>query len=275
MPTLRIIAEDVSRLATIVASSTAPGLSIASLLTDEPQEVHRSVGTSVTYDFSFAQPVRIGGVHRPWCNSSPTSMMRVRGFSDAGGVNPLFNTGWVPECPAPAKTLRNWTPEQAASAYEFGGGAHGFAWFENIDVQFLRVEVSDPDNLQGHLECGRIILGEWWSPKETADNGASRTPGSLSKQYRNGAGTLKTDIGTKYVRQSIALSHFDEEDRAAFLDIVRANDIDVPFIFDLSPGDPDHVYQRDHMGYYKFIVPPTLSTPGFERFATTIEMETV
>lgn len=275
MPNLRIIADDAALRATVAASSTAPGLSVTSLLTDEPADVHRMIGTFGSYFLSFARPELIGGVHRPWSNDSPTSEQRVRGYADAGRTQLLFDTGWAPCCPARAREIRGWTPEQAASAYRYGGGAHARTWFDNTEAQYVQIDVNDPDNQQGYLECGRLVIGPWWSPAETADIGASLTPGTLSTPSRNGAGTMRPKVGTKFDKQSIPLSHFAADDRAQFLGIVKANDIDVPFIFSLYPDDEDPELERDHQGYYYFVTPPALTVPGFERYATTVEMVTV
>lgn len=275
MPNLRIISDDAALRATVTASSTASGLSAASLLTDEPSDVHRMMGTAGSYFIAFAKPELIGGVHMPWTNMSPTATMRVCGYSDAARTALLFDTGVVLACPAPARQLRGWTAAQAASAYAFGGGAHARAWFNNALAQYLQIDVSDSNNLQGYIECGRIVIGAWWSPTETADIGASLSPATLSTPTRNGAGTMRPKIGPKSIKQSISLSHFAADDRASFLGIVRANDIDVPFIFSLYPGAADAALEHDHQGYYFFLTPPALTVPGFERYATTIDMVTV
>lgn len=273
MPNLRIIADDAALRATITASTTQPGLSVASLLTDEPMEVHRMIGTSGSYFLSFAQPELIGGVHRPWSNDSPTSMQRVRGYSDAALTQELFDTDWHFCCPAPATEIRGWTPAQAASAYRFGGGAHARTWLANTPAQYLRVDVNDPANLQGYLESGRIVVGAWWSPEETADYGATLSQGTDSKPMRNGAGTRRQIIGPKYDKQSFSLSHLAADDRAALKSIIRAN-ADAPFIFSLYPDDDDAELERDHQGYF-YASPSVLTAAGFGRYETSLDLEAV
>lgn len=273
MPNLRIIPDDAALRASIVASSTQPGLSVASLLTDEPMEVHRMIGTSGSYLLSFAQPELIGGVHRPWSNDSPGSEQRIRGYADAGRTQLLFDTDWAACCPAPARTIRGWTPTQAASAYRFGGGAHARTWFDNVAAQYVQVDVRDPGNLQGYLECGRIVVGAWWSPEENADYGATLSEGTASKPFRNGAGTRRQIIGAKYDKQSFSLSHLTAEDRAALKRIVWAN-ADTPFIFSLYPDDEDAELERDHQGYF-FAAPSPLAAAGFERYEMSLDLEAV
>lgn len=275
MPNLRIIFDNAADRATITASSTAPGLSVASLLTDTKSDAHRSVGTSVSYTLALPYAEIIGGVHMPWTNCSPTASIRVRGYSDAGGTTQVFDTGTIFACPAPSIKLRGWPALTAASAYAYGGGAHCRAWLANSLVRRLVIDIVDTANLQGYIECGRIVAGEWWEPEYNADYGASVARGSSSKQFRTDAGDLITDIGTKHGKQSISLSSMAAPDRATLMGIQRGNDLDAPVIFSLYPNDTDAALERDHQGYYKFVSTPAMSTPGYERYATSIELETV
>ncbi|MEO7494727.1 MAG: hypothetical protein ABIV04_07235 [Massilia sp.] len=272
---MRIISDNAADRASLAASSTMAGLAVDSLLTDSDTEVHRSNGTSVTYTIAFPISEMVGGVHLPWTNLSPTASIRVRGYSDAGASAKVIDTGVIFACPAPAIRLARWEPIDAASAYAYGGGAHARAWFSNTAARVLVVDIVDVDNLQGYVEAGRIVAGKWWEPEESADYDAPLGFGSMSKQSRSDAGRLVTQIGTKYRMQSIGLSHLATTDRKAVLDIVRANDIDVPLIFSLYPNSTDNALERDHQMYCKFVVPASLKTPGYERYATSLEMETV
>jgi hypothetical protein len=273
MPKLRIIADDAALRATVTASSTQPGLSVASLLTDEPMDVHRMIGKSGSYLLSFAQPELVGGVHFPWTNWSPTATARVRGYSDAGRTQQLSDTGIHPCCPASAPQIRGWTAAQVASAYRYGGGAHARAWFANTAAQYLQIDVSDPNNLQGYLECGRIVVGAWWSPEENADYGATLGQGTASTPSRNGAGTRRQTIGPKFDKQSFTLSHLSASDRATLKGIVRAN-ADAPFIFSLYPDDADAALERDHQGYF-YAAPSPMAAAGYERYEMSLELEAV
>lgn len=273
MPNLRIIADDAALRATVTASSTQPGLSVASLLTDEPMDVHRTIGTTGSYLLSFAQPELIGGVHFPWTNWSPNATVRLRGYSDAARTVKLFDTNIVPACPAPALKIRGWTAAQAASAYRYGGGAHARAWLANTSAQYLQIDISDPGNLQGYLECGRIVVGAWWSPSENADYGANSSQGSVSTSTRNGAGTRRQSIGTKFDKQSFSLSNLSASDRTALKNIVRAN-ADAPFIFSLYPENPDAALDRDHQGYF-YAAPSVMAAAGLERYETSLDLESV
>jgi hypothetical protein len=272
----KFIFKDVARAAQIVASSTALGTVTASMLTNIKQEVHRSVGTSVSYALTFTASQSIGGVHLPWTNLSPTTTIRVRGYSDAAGTALIKDTGTVLACPAQAiDLLGNWTPALAANAYAFGGGAHARMWFDNVTVRRLVIDIIDTANLQGYIECGRMFVGAQWSPTETADYSAPLTPDDASTSYRDDASNLRHYRSFKSRKASIDLSHLSPADRTAVWNARVAMGTTEPFIYSLYPDRSDLELERDNQGLFCFSASAALSTPGFEQYATTFDMETV
>lgn len=272
----KFIFKDVARAAQIVASSTALGTFTASMLTNVKQEVHRSVGTTASYSLTFAASQTVGGVHLPWANLSPTATIRVRAYSDAAGATLVKDTGLILACPAPAIDLMgNWTPALAASAYAYGGGAHARAWFDNVLVRRLVIDVVDTANLQGYIECGRIFVGAQFSPTETADYGAPITSDDASTSYRDDAGNLRHYRSFKSKKASIDLSHLSPPDRSAVWAARVALGTTEPFVYALHPGVADVELERDNQGLFCFSASAALSTPGFERHAMTFDMETV
>lgn len=272
----KFIFKNAARAAVIVASSTALGTTTASMLTDIKTEVHRSVGTAASYALTFPSAQTIGGVHLPWTNLSPTATMRVRGYSDAAGTVLIKDTGALLACPAAAIDLMGaWTPAQMSSAYAYGGGAHARAWFDNIAVRRLVVDIVDDANLQGYVECGRIVVGAQWSPVETADVGAPLTPDDSSTSYRDDGSNLRHYKSFKLRKASIDLSFLTPADRTVVWGARVALGTTEPFIYSLYPAWSDHELERDNQGYFCFSETAALNTPGFEQYATTFAMETV
>lgn len=272
----KFIFKNVARLAVIVASSTALGTQVPNMLTDIKTQVHRSAGTSSSYSLTFTSPQLVGGVHMPWTNLSPTATIRVRCYSDAAGTVQVRETGVIPACPAQAIELAPpWTPAQAASAYAYGGGAHARAWFDNVLARRVVIDIVDTANLQGYIECGRIVVGAQWSPAETADYGAPVTPEDASTSYRDDGSNLRHYRSFKTRKASIDLSHLTPADRTTVEAARVASGTTEPFIFSLYPGYADRELERANQGWYCFSASAALSTPGFERHATTFEMETV
>lgn len=271
----KCIFKNVARAAVIVASSTALGTTTASMLTDIKTEVHRSVGTTVSYALTFASNQVVGGAHMPWTNLSPTGTIRVRCYSDAAGTVMAKDTGVILACPAKAIDLYAWTPAQAASAYAYGGGAHARAWFDNVTVRRVVIDIVDTANLQGYIECGRMVVGAQWSPVETADYGAPVTQDDASTSYRDDGSNLRHNRSFKTRKASIDLSHLTPADRYTVECARAANGTTEPFIYSLYPDNADRELERFNQGWYCFASSAALSTPGFERYATTFDMESV
>ncbi|MDN4060348.1 hypothetical protein QPK31_19245 [Massilia sp. YIM B02769] len=118
MPNLRIVSDNaIARVASLVASSTAGGLAASSLASDKKSSFHRATGKSVTYTATWAEAEQLGCVALPFCNLSPTAMMRVRATAELGTTNLLkyteaFNTTYPTWCTSGAATL-NISPNYA------------------------------------------------------------------------------------------------------------------------------------------------------------------
>jgi hypothetical protein len=271
----KFIFKNLARLAVIVASSTALGTTVPYVLTDIKAEVHRSVGTSLSYALTFPSSQMVGGVHLPWTNLSQTATIRVRAYSDAAGTTMIKDTGTILACPAQVVELIGWTAAQAASAYAYGGGAHARAWFDNVSARRIVVDIVDTGNLQGYIECGRIFLGAAWSPAETADYGAPVTQEDASTSYRDDGSNRRSNKSYRFKKASIDLSHLSPADRYMVEAARAANGTTEPFIYSLYPGITDFELERFNQGLYCFVSSAALTTPGFEHHATTFEMETV
>lgn len=271
---MKIIADNAADRATITASSTSAGLSVLSMLTDIKSDVHRATGTSVTYVLTWPVAEMIGGLHL-LTNCSPTGMIRVRGYSDVAGTALLFDTTMVYGCNAPAISLRGWTAIKAASAYAYGGGAHLWSWFNRTSVKNLTVDVSDPNNQQGLVECWRVVAGDVWTSAYNHDFGSPLTHGSLSKQYRTDASDLRTEPGGRFRKQSLNLGTMPEVDRVGVLDLLRGNGLDTPFLISPYPNSPNIALQRDYQMWCKLVGPASIRAISSGLYGTTLDMETV
>lgn len=276
MPNLMIMNDNAAGRAAISAAPVAPGMAAAATLTDVKSHVCRSTSTEMEIVLIWDVAERIGGVHLPWCNGSPLTTIEVLGYSDKAGVNNVLNTGVRLACPARARALLPpWTPRSAASAYAYGGGAHAFTWFENTSVKRLVIRLKDPGNLQGYLEVARLFVGEAFSPDENAAYSPARTAISTSTSFRTGAGDRRSIRGTKSWRLAIELPSMTERDRAFVCDMSVANDIEVPVIVSLYPGDPSHERERDHQIYGALVQTAAMRRPNFVDHATSLEWESM
>jgi len=88
MPNLRIVSDNALERATaLTASSTAGALAAANLANWKKSSFWRATGTSARITALFATPEPIQFTGFPFCNWSPTAMMRVRASSEAAATN--------------------------------------------------------------------------------------------------------------------------------------------------------------------------------------------
>jgi hypothetical protein len=276
MSNLKMMINNAADRATLSASPVAPGMSAAAMLTDTKSNVCRATGTEIEIVLTWEQAERIGGVHHPWCNGSPLTTIQVLGYADKAGATQLLDTGERLACPARERVLRApWTPVSAASAYAYGGGAHAFTWFDNVDVKRLVIRLKDPGNRQGYLEVSRVYVGEAFSPDKNMSYGLGLTPTSTSAPFRTDAGDRRVVRGTKGSKLEIELGHMTERDRSFFWDMLVANGIDVPAIIDLDPGAASAERARDHRMYGVLVQLPAMRRPNFASHMTSLEWESM
>lgn len=278
MPNLRIISDNAADRATLTASSQASAdMAVANLRTDIKTHVWRSTGTTATLTATWSALETIGGVVLPFCNLTPLATIRVRGYSAVGDAVPLFDTGVVDACPGPVLGLWGWGAAPLGSnAFAYGGGTYGRVWIPVPGaVRKLVVDISDPTNPAGYIEAARLVCGAYWEPQYNASYGAPLTMADGTTLVETAAGDLMPDIGTRRRVQSIDLSMIPAHDRAAFWDIVNSCGLAKPMLFSLYPNGADAKLEQAHQLYCRLDEPATVSTPHFQRYATTIKFKEV
>lgn len=275
---IRIISDNAAGRAKALTSINGfAGESTASMLNDIKTDVYRSAGKSDTFTMTWDSPQLIESIHWPYTNWSPAAQGQVIGYSDEGGVTETYNSGLFLPCPAPAIVLRApWTPVTSASAYKHGGGAHGRIWMPKGKT-FRRISftINDPNNVQGYIECGRIVAGKYWEAEYNPEYGAPVTFASMSKQTRDGDTNLRTEVGGKYKKQQISFAAMNKVDRDFMYELLLVNGLDVPFIFALYPNASDPILERTHMMYAKLVDDGMIDSPSFLKWGTGLSIESV
>ncbi|MGK5056068.1 hypothetical protein ACQ4WY_03875 [Janthinobacterium sp. LB2P49] len=258
----------------LTASSQAGTLGPANLQREGKAMVLRSTGALQTISATWPSPEIVGGVILPFCNLTPTATIRVRGYVEPGDSVPDFDTGAVPACEYARLGMWNWGAlPLGVNAFSYGGGTYGRSWFQMRSVKKMVIDLADPDNPAGYIEAARLVVGAWWSPEQNASYGAGVTPGDTSIQYRNGAGEQKVERGALYRKLSISLDHMTPLDRAELWRIVRGNGLSHPLFVSLFPDNDDVELEQTHQVYGRLANLAAITTPSFQAYATTIEVE--
>jgi len=268
MANLRIIYDNAANRATLTASSQAGALGPAYLKTDTKSEILRSVGTSQTITATWPTPELGGAVVLPFCNLTSTATIRVRGYALPSDATPTFDTGAVPACLYAPLNIPDWgTLPAGVNAFTYGGGTYGRAWFGITSFRQLTIDLVDVNSPAGYIDLARLVVGTYWSPENNADYGAGVTPMDTTAQYRTDSGDQKVDRGTLYRKLSVPLGSMTPLDRANSWRVMRGAG--------LFPEDDDPELEQSHEVYGRLSALSAITTPVYQRYATTIEIEEI
>ncbi len=273
MPNLRVIHDNAADRATIVASSTAGALGAANLQTDVKSQVHRSVGTSVSYTLTWGGFETVGGFALPAINLTASATVRGRAYDAASGGTLLADTGVVYACPGRVLSLWDWTQPLNANAFAYGGASRTSKWFPaHVAAKRLQIDVSDPGNPAGCIDCARVVAGAFWEATYNARYGLEDDSPDTSKTSRAQSGDSVTDRGPQYDTLKLQLQYMPPADRARLRQIIRANGTSRPIFVSVVPGWDDTVLEQDLQLYGKR-QQAGITFDFFEAHSTTITME--
>lgn len=225
MANLRVIYSNAADQATLTASTTSGSLVAANMLNERKASVHRSTLTAVAYTMTWGSPQTVGGVALPATNLTQFAKIRVRLYSDQAGTELVADSGQVYACPTSTVGLYDWGGPVDVNAFAYGGASKSAVWFKEQPTNVRRcvVEISDPRNPAGYIDCARLVVGPFWEGRKNADYGATAGTTDMSKVQRSDSGDSFVQRGPQYQTMSLNLSDLNEQDRAALAKIVRSH----------------------------------------------------
>jgi hypothetical protein len=224
MSYLRISHRNLADVATLGAS---PALVTALPVTNLqragrlPARTTSTADQTITGDWGSVQPVNVVALWRH--NLSQLAEWRIELWEganqtgtkvyDSGGVGgdliPLGDLRWGVD-PLGVTVQRGWS-----IAYQ------SVIYFTTAYARSFKITLSDSGNTAGYLQACRLWIGEYWSPSDNFDYGATLSWQDDSTQSRTEAGTLRTDVGALSRVVNFALSWMPAADRASLTDILR------------------------------------------------------
>ncbi len=150
--------------------------------------------------------------------------------------------------------------------------AYVYHWLpSNLMATGVRIDVDDPDNLQGYAEACCFVAGPVFTPVNNVDYGASMTYVDGSTQYRTSAYDLLSDLWGRARKMQVPLSDMPPADRTTLSNMIRANGTSWPMMVSLFPGSADLELERDHTIYGKFPNLGAIGTPQHQRYGSALE----
>lgn len=272
----------VDKVSTTLSASSSVGLLVAeNMRKDLKSFVWRSSGTSATLNVNFGSSQWIRGVVLAFTNLSAVATIQVNGIVDGIAPDPLnpdankYNTtGYA--VPAEAVKPWDWGPAPTgANTYSYGGGNYARFIFPSVLTSSVTITINDPGNTDGYIEVSRLLVGNVWEPKYTADYGASVGVQDSTQNNRSDAGDLISDRGYRHRTMSIDFSTLSTVDRNALYEIMRSSGIGRPMLVSLFPYDLNNQMERDHMIYGKLSSLDQISMQFINMFAGNITIEEI
>lgn len=217
----------------------------------------------------------IGVVALPFCNLTSTATIRVRGYSDLGSTL-VVDTGTVSACAYSSLGMWNWGMlPLGVNGFSYAGGTYGNVWIPPTWCKQLTIDLVDSANTSGYLEASRLVTGGYWESIKNADYGAGITMVDTSVHYRNDAGDLLTDIGTRNRKISLNVSDMPSSDRAQLMDILRGNGLPKPVYLSLFPESDDPALEQTYQVYCKLSSMSAITAPYYNVYSAPLEVEEV
>lgn len=268
MPNLRIIYDNaVDRASTLTANSTAAGFDVNNLKNDYKGKVHRSTNLATTvYQIAWNQiePEVIGGIVLPATNLTASARIRVICYPTivpTVGME-VFDSGYKYACPGGVLDDWNWNLPLNANAFAFGGASKSAIWLDNtpgiddglasqIVCRSMLIELQDPTNPVGYIDCARIIVGAYWEPTyNVRRDSLNLTITDTSTTSRNNSGDLLSDRGIIHDHMTFDFSLLDNTDKENLTKLLRNVGTRKNIVVSIFPEE-NSVREQDYIIYGK------------------------
>lgn len=228
-------------------------LGLANLQTPYLSEVARSTSTDpddTQFLCTLPQPCSIGGIALGPTNMTPTSLLRIRSYTDPGLTNLVDDSGYLalPSNVVPSLTLEWEDPGfWAGASQEFDdigksiGKGPSFVYIPDASfvATYVQVEMFDQSNPAGYLDISRIMIGRAWRPTYNyEENGNSLDFEAITDTEEGRSGT--SFFNARAMRRSFKFGFSflpDTEYREIYQIIVRSGIHNQVFVVP-NPADP-------------------------------------
>ena len=237
-------------------TSTAAGLGVENLTTDQPGEVCRFSATTAHIVVNFTRGVLPNIVALVSTSLTATATLQITMADSEGGLTaspPGYDSG----------SFNAWSGvgvTDPGAAYEW-----------------LRIDITDTDNADGYLDIGRLVIDEAYEPTRDADLGAEI---SLIDETQHsvavGGQTLIWNQASLRRRASFGLGSMEAADRRQVRSIENAYGTFDPVLFVLDPAASDTADLREGAIYGTLRNLGSLRLPypkSFQLYAKEFEIE--
>jgi len=221
MTNLRVIYNNLADTATITASTTAAGFSVANLKNTQKTSVHRSTGTTVTYTLNWTTPQPINCVALPATNLQGGDTIKVTLYTETADVIPLYETADLQACTGRSTTLYNKTSQPSYVDFGFGGATKTSVWLSNT-YQVKKLTITLTSSVVSAIDCARIICGTYWESSRQVNRGIQLGYEDLSEITTTRSGNTYEDRKPITETMQFDLEYLYDTDRQQLQKLMRS-----------------------------------------------------
>lgn len=296
---LRIIYNNLVDVATTTVTASSSAQPVSNLLVDYKSKVWRSstcttsaVKVHLKVELSSAV---IGGIVLPFTNLTSAATIRIYGYTGTAptigggtvdaptftaGTTLVFDTGaGVLACPYQSPSL--WTLGTApigTNMYAYGGGTYARAYIPlgmQAACTSMVIEITDT-NADKYIEAGRLIVGQYWSPKYNTAFGMTANIKDTSTNARTVAGDSVPTRGPRSNVINFDLKFMDTGDRSKLYELLRSGGISKPLFVSLFPeNSADYDLEQLYQVYGRPTQLSAIQYANFLQYSSQLELEEV
>lgn len=256
-------------------------LPLANLADRQPSLVARSAdtdpaSTQFTIDFGAPKPVSFLALLRH--NLTQNGRWRITFARDAAFQTVVHDSGVVDIWPSIQPFGQGLWGE-----FRWGGrlsteeaATYGIGAYQVISTPVItrygRIELIDPQNPDGHLQAGRLVVGPAWRPAINLQYGWSVEQVDTSRRVRSRGGQTYVDMQPKYRRLRFTIEDLrrDEMFGNAY-EIERLKGTGGDLFVMIDPEDITHRHRHSVYGILQDTTP--IANPVFERYSKSFIVE--
>jgi hypothetical protein len=219
---------------------------------------------------TWASPETIGAAVFAFTNCTDNATITVNAYTLSTDTTPVYSTTVVASRGAV-------TSARGVNNFAYGGGVYARCWFDQkVPVQKLVVTLSDPNNPQGYVEAGRLLLADYWLPSFGVEqDNTTMTVNDTSEQTRTFAGDLHVTVKPRFRKQTLSLPSLNQADRVKMWTVLWNNGTVKPLFLSLYPNNSDDALEQAHQIYGRLVTTPVMNTPYFNAMAAKLDIEEI
>lgn len=213
-------------------------------------------------------------------NLSAAAKVRFKVYGQAGAADPIYDSGQVDAYPGGTAAYGTipWGSDRWWGGFP---SAEDFKLYSNnvihvlpsvVQASEVQVLISDPTNVDGYVQVGRLFVGDGWEPTYNMTYGASLGYESRTgvEEARSGAEYFDVQKGFRVAR--FKFDHLDKQEAfGRLMDIQKLVDIHGEVLYLWDPEDGEYLSRTSFLGRLRQL--DAIEQPYYDKYSSTFEIK--